>query len=100
MALTFTEPVNKDVLIPIDDKIVNGYSYNAYSTRVEKSCSGVFYHSIGIWDNTDSQRPIAQYSSKLLALKAMRNELECRYAFKLRQIDLMIEEETTVEGIK
>ena len=34
LALRFTETIRADVLIPIDDKIVNGYSYNSYNTRV------------------------------------------------------------------
>ena len=100
LALRFTETIRADVLIPIDDKIVNGYSYNSYNTRVEKSCSSGFFHSIGKWDKTDAQRSINQYSSRLLALKAMRNELEFRYAFELRQVDLMIEEELITGGIK
>jgi outer membrane PBP1 activator LpoA protein len=100
LALKFTEPVNADVLIPVDNKIVNGYTYNSYSMRVEKSCSSALHHNIGQWDKTYSQRPVAQYSSKLLALKAMRNEVEKACAYKLRQIDLMIEEESTVGEIK
>ena len=100
LALRFTESINADVLIPIDDKIVNGYNQNSYSMRVEKSCSNGFCHSIGKWNKTDNRNPIAQYSSRLLALKAMRNELENMYANKLRQVDLMIEEELITGGIK
>lgn len=36
---------------------------------------------------------INQYSTKLLALRAMRNEIELRYGLSLRKIDLMIEAE-------
>jgi len=97
LALRFTEPVERDLMPPntSDDfrKIVNGYSYNAYNLRIGKSCSSSIYHNRHGWDETTAQEPIEQYSTKLLALKAMRNEVELQSAKKLREIDLMIEQE-------
>lgn len=91
LALRFTEPVNMDVLIPIGDTLKNGYSFNSYSKRVTKSCSSSMSHSIDGWDRTNSRGPLAQFSSKLRALRAMRNDLELMFARELRAVDLKIQ---------
>jgi len=49
-------------------------------------------HDIGEWNKTRRQLPIMQYSTELLALKALRNEMEIEFAKRLRKIDLQIEE--------
>lgn len=93
LALRFTENVLPDIPQPTSEQgIVNGWSFNAYSRRVDKSCSTFLYHSWGQWDKTDSQQSIEQYSTPLLAYKAMRREVEKECARTLRDIDRKIEE--------
>lgn len=93
-ALRFTEPVEKDVDIPelYSDTIANGWGFNVYTATVYKTCSSSIYHNSRGWDVTNSQQPIRQYSTKLLALKALRNATEQDCAKKLRKIDIMIED--------
>lgn len=92
LALHFTEKVEPDIAIPDDyDVIKNGYSFNSYNHNITKSCSSAICHSSVGWDKTTSQRPIKQYSSILLALKAMRNELEYKFAKELGNIDVLIQ---------
>ena len=86
LALRFTEDVKPDIPKP-ESGIVNGYSFNSSSRRVEKSCSSSIGHNHGRWDKADSQYPIAQYSSPILAYRAMRREVEQRFARELREID-------------
>jgi len=96
LALRFTEEILPDIDKPSSEKmyeIINGWSFNSYSLRIEKSCSSSHFHSISNWDKTTSQQGIKQYSSRLLALKAMRHEVELKCAKELRKIDLMIEKE-------
>lgn len=94
LALRFTEKVDCDVEITEEwGEVVNGYSFNLYAQRVEKSCSSRTAHSLYEWDKTSSQRPIKQYSSRLRALKAMRYAMEMQFAEDLREIDKIIEAE-------
>jgi hypothetical protein len=96
LALRFTPDISPDIPKPEsgqgESKIVNGWSFNAYSRRVYKSCSSVVYHGTDKWDKTESQHPIEQYSTPLLAYKAMRREVEKECARNLRDIDRKIEE--------
>lgn len=62
--------------------------------KVEPACSSAVYHGIGHTDKTTTQRPIHLYSTKLLALKALRREVEKDCAKRLRKVDRMIEEES------
>lgn len=92
-ALRYTDAIKPDIPVPSSNEgIVNGYSFNAYSKRVTQSCSSVVFHNRDGWNIARSQNPIEQYSSVLLALKAMRNEIERRCADDLRSIDKLIEE--------
>ena len=94
LALCFTPEVAPDVPRPgVDDGLVIGYSFNAYSREISKSCSSFLWHATGRWDKTDAQNPIEQYSTRLLALMAMRNVIEKRCAQELRSVDIMIESE-------
>lgn len=94
LSLRWTDKVEKDVPIPKScDGLVIGYTYNSYVLRAERSCSDSVHHALGRTDRTTSQRGIAMYSSKLLALMAMRNEVELRIAKELRDIDRLIEAE-------
>ena len=90
LALRFTEDVKPDISVP-STGIVNGWGFNSYSRKVEKSCSTTVFHSDRQWNKTDSQQPIEQYSMPILAYKAMRRELEERFARELREIDRSIE---------
>lgn len=100
-ALRFTEPVERDVEPPecgIGREIRNGYDYNAFigpygRPRVEPACTSSVYHSFGQHNKTDSQNPRRLFSTKLLALKAMRNDVELKCAKILADIDLQMEQE-------
>lgn len=95
-ALRFTELVLPDIPEPKPgDALVPGYRYNAYyqNPRVEPSCSTGTSHGFGTNTQTISQRPIEQYSTRLLALKALRNEMEIQCAKLLAGIDLKIQQE-------
>jgi hypothetical protein len=95
LALRFTEDVNPDIPKPVTGRgegtIVNGWSFNSYSMRVYKSCSSSTYHGTDKWNKTESQEAIEQYSTPLLACRAMRREVEERMARELRKIDAEIE---------
>jgi len=92
LALRLTENVPCDVPIPVGSysDIVNGYSFNSHSMSVSESCSSSISHG---WKHgeTRSQNPREQYSTKLLAFKAMRHDMELLYAKNLRKIDLIID---------
>lgn len=81
------------------DQYVNGWSVNAYDKgRVYKSWSTPSSHGEG-WiakgevHQHGSQKGIAQYSTQLNALKALRTIMEGRFARKLADLDEMIKEE-------
>lgn len=98
-ALRFTEPVNRDIAPPTDSGIRNGWDFNDYSEGfVKKACTSASYHSFGCWDKTDSQRPRMIYSSRLLALRAMRHSMEKKYAAILANVDAEIEKELSSNG--
>lgn len=93
-ALRWTEPVQPDVPIPgFDDGMSKGFLFNTPSRRVVPAYSTRSYHSFGRNDRTDTQNPCALYSTRLLALKAMRHEAENKFAAELLSIDKMIEAE-------
>ena len=101
-ALRATSEVKPDVPIPGKwGELVKGWkpvASTSNSARVEKSCSCAGFHSVGSWDGQGkSQRPIQQYSTKLLALKALRWEVEQDCASRLRSIDRQIEAEEAAE---
>jgi hypothetical protein len=96
-ALRYTTEVQPDIQPPplgqIGNEIRNGYLYNTYTLRITEACTSSIYHNDNGHDRTTSQGSCSLYSTKLLALKAMRNEAEKQYAKKLREIDKMIEKE-------
>jgi hypothetical protein len=95
LALRFTEAVTKDVPIPphISNELAKGYLFNSYSLRVEPSCSNSIHHNFGGNGRTTTQGGRELYSTRERALRAMRNELEERFANELRRVDIMIEKE-------
>lgn len=96
-ALRATSEVKPDVPPPVVwGGLVKGWmpiASSSSSARVEKSCSGGGFHGIGTWEKINSQRSIHQYSTKLLALKALRWGVEQDCADRLRRIDRQIEAE-------
>lgn len=89
-----TQPVPFDVPIPeYCDKIVNGWSFNDYNYEVRKSCSSSIYHGDHDWNKTSTQHPIKQYSTRLIALRALRYAAEEKAAGILAKIDQQIKKE-------
>lgn len=96
-ALRWTAPVEPDVPAPSYNSkpgIAEGYHYNSYSLAVPKMWSTSLYHGQGERSKYGgSQGSRSLYSTKLLALRAMRHSIECECAKKLRDIDRLIEAE-------
>jgi hypothetical protein len=93
-AWKMTDPVTPDIPIPdYMDGIKNGYLYNAYSARIEKACTSAINHNFGGWDKTTTQQPRELYSTPILAIRAMRYEMEREFLNKLAAVDKLIEAE-------
>jgi hypothetical protein len=95
-ALRWTSPIEPDLLPPTEyDKIVQGWSFNRYSMLVSESWSGYCRNGSGIYskNSSASQGGKKQFSTKILALKAMRHEVEYANAKNLLLIDKMIDAE-------
>jgi len=94
-AFRFTEKVRPDVLIPTGSGVLSrGFLYNASNMawRVVPACSSSVAHSFGSSDKTDSRNGCPLYSTRLLALRALRNDAEQQCAKWLADIDKAIEE--------
>lgn len=97
-ALRWTAPVEKDVPPPKD---LYSYTQGFETNRacVKEAWSGCVNHGEGKAPTPDSryysasQRPIWLYSTRLLALRALRHNKEIEAAEELRKIDRMIAEE-------
>lgn len=87
-ALRWTEPIAPDVPIPEGQKLSTGWvtGYN----RVDVACSSSIFHSYGRTDKTTCQSPCKLFSTKLRALKALRYEMERRFAGELARVDRQI----------
>lgn len=96
-ALRWTEEVEYDVSVPANGNrdLAIGFSVDGIGeyARVEESCSSSVFHAMGRQNRTDSQYPIRQFSSKLLALKHLRNQIENECARRLASIDAEIKAE-------
>lgn len=98
-ALRTTEDVSPDVPPPSISgrkKLSKGWAVvgeRGDHGRVELACSSSMYHGIGRQDETSSKGALHLYSTKLLALKALRRAVERDCAERLRRVDRMIEEE-------
>lgn len=96
-ALRFTDKVYQDVLPPSHNegygKLNTGFVFNSHNCSIDIACSSSFSHGKGQANKTTSQQAISMFSSRLLALKAMRNEIEQECAKKLAKIDGYIEKE-------
>ena len=96
LALRRTEEVLPDVDPPSNagrfGELSTGYTFNAYSLKVSPACSSSISHGIGRTDKTSRQEPKKLYSTKELATRAMRYEVEMRSAKELHKVDLRIQE--------
>lgn len=100
-ALHWTTEVLPDVPPPSNGTfgMTTGWLFNTYSNRVAPACSTSINHSFGHNDKTDSQGSRALYSTKVLALRALRYSLEKQYADALASVDARIEAEVRYESI-
>jgi len=95
-ALRWTEPVKKDLPIP-SSGTVSGWDFNSYSCIIVQQWSEPESHGDG--EKRSNQWGISYqngkplYSTKLLALKALRHEVENKVAKQLLSIDIQIEQE-------
>lgn len=99
-AFRFTEPVEPDLMPPEsykDEDAVRGWGFNSHDEgRVYKAMT-TSQSNTQDWTREDRlswrQGAIRLYSTKLLALRALRNALEGIYARKLAEVDRRIEYE-------
>jgi len=100
-ALRRTEEVLPDVMPPeLFKELSTGYVFvgpRSDTARVEAACSSSQSHGIGRTDYTSSQQSQMLYSTRLLALKGLRHEVENDCARRLRKVDVMIEKEMELE---
>jgi len=97
LALRWTGPVEKDVQIPASGITTSGFVFNAYNASVSPAWSKTVAHGIGRAQPENgsgaSQNGIAMFSTRLLALRGLRHELEREPARRLAAIDAQIEAE-------
>jgi hypothetical protein len=97
-ALRCTPVVLPDVPIPTRfHNLVKGFLYCASQSawRVEPACSSCHEHSFGNNDKTTIRDGKKLFSTRLLALRALRNDAERQCAEWLAAIDAMIDREPT-----
>ena|ERR1051325_639452 len=93
-ALRWTEPApGPDVAPPERGELSTGYLFNAHTNRVDVACSSSVSHAFGQTDRTTTQGPRYLYSTRLPALRALRNAVERECAGRLAEIDRQIEQE-------
>lgn len=95
-AMRFTTPVAPDVPPPKGSGSTSGWLHNSYRGAAIQAWSESVSHGLGGPDRkstgggSQNSRPL--FSTELLALKAMRHEMEMDFAKKLAQVDRLIEE--------
>jgi hypothetical protein len=91
-AFRFTEPVEPDVGVPetFAEGLRKGFLFNDHNDDVSKACSSSCYHSYGSHERTSTQGSRRLYSTELLALRALRNQVELKCAKRLSEIDRRI----------
>jgi hypothetical protein len=92
VALRWTEPVAPDVPPPDGSSALTVGWLTCYN-RVEPACSSCVHHGSGTTTRTTTQGARTLFSTRLRALKALRHEMELRFAAELRQLDAQIETE-------
>ena len=98
-ALRWTVPVVRNVGIPeVFVNVSEGWDFNAYSVRVWEGWSRIASHGAGtkLKDGYQSgtQGGRMMFSTKALALSAMRHEMEWEFAKALRCVDKQIAAES------
>ena len=93
-SLRFTEFVREDLPPPsrTSNTLTKGCLSFLGNGSVTKACSSHISHGFG-WEKTTSQKPQWLYSTRLLALRGLRNAVENRAAKELSDIDREIEKE-------
>lgn len=108
-AFRFTEKPRRDVAPPSGlSKYTSGYDYNANAVRVWEAWSGSAVNGQGPAPDQSkarftsaTQNSRSLYSTRLLALQALRSDYETEVANKLADIDEKIEAEIKAqEGTK
>lgn len=89
-ALNWTAKVDPDIAPPKSGGLTTGYLINAHNGTVDVGCSSSVFHGRGQINKTTTQRPVWLYSTRLLALKAVRHEVEKQCANRLADIDEQI----------
>lgn len=90
LALCWTPEVPPDVPHPTGssgDPRTLTKGWKPFFDRVEPGCSSSCNHGRFQTTKVDSQQPVDLYSTRLLALRALRHEMELRFAAELRRID-------------
>jgi hypothetical protein len=96
-AWRLTENVLPDIPVP-NSGYTQGWTFNSYSKIVEYAWSESVVHGRGEWKKhprNGSQGGVALYSTKEIALRAMRYWIEQRFMRELAAIDTQIEQALT-----
>lgn len=96
-ALRWSERVLPDVPIPKGGGLSKGW-LPTYHDGASEACSSPVSHGTGSNTRTSTQGARELYSTRLLALRARRHELEHEYAAELAKIDARIEQERLVDA--
>jgi hypothetical protein len=104
-AFRFTDDILPDVPIPPANETTRGWTFNQYSRRVAPVVSRYGSHKANWSDDEEpefshvsgSQGGLALYSTKELALRALRRALEGEYARALAHLDATIDAERNKE---
>lgn len=102
-ALNWTQSVAPDIPAPKSgDPMTRGFVFNVYSQSISHALSSTSGHATGCEPptRTSTQHCISMYSTKLLALKALRHEVEKKAANDLAKIDMQIEAEALLKAGK
>ena len=95
-ALRWTSPVEPDLMPPtVWKEVVTGWLYNSYNSCIYQTWSTTINHGSGDYSEGAyaSQKSVKQYSTRILALKALRYDTELKNARELLRIDKMIDVE-------
>ena len=102
-ALRFTQKVAPDLPAPApsSNAKTSGWDFNSYSFEVTQAWSESIAHGNGPARDRRmiaSKGAVPLYSTKLLALKAMRNKMEHKAARELAKVDALIEREAAAQA--
>jgi hypothetical protein len=88
------EQIKPDITPPSEwSKLNKGWLFNTYSLRIDHGCTSTSYHSRLYTHKTDAQQSVHLYSTKLLALEAMRADYIRQCCKKIEEIDEQIKAE-------